>query len=93
MIGFVAFYLVPTIRGVYLSFTEYSSGDILFKDKSGTDIPGNYTFVNSSMKAIGMTAVVMIVSGLRAMCRNDRPNRTVLSPRKCRFIGQIWPMG
>jgi multiple sugar transport system permease protein len=24
MIGFVAFYLVPTIRGVYLSFTEYS---------------------------------------------------------------------
>jgi multiple sugar transport system permease protein len=24
MVGFVAFYLVPTIRGVYLSFTEYS---------------------------------------------------------------------
>ena len=24
MIGFVAFYLVPTIRGIYLSFTEYS---------------------------------------------------------------------
>ena len=24
MIGFVAFYLVPSIRGVYLSFTEYS---------------------------------------------------------------------
>ena len=24
MIGFVAFFLVPTIRGVYLSFTEYS---------------------------------------------------------------------
>ena len=24
MLGFVAFYLVPTIRGIYLSFTEYS---------------------------------------------------------------------
>ena len=24
MIGFVAFFLVPTIRGIYLSFTEYS---------------------------------------------------------------------
>ena len=24
MIGFIAFCLVPTIRGVYLSFTEYS---------------------------------------------------------------------
>ena len=24
MVGFVAFYLVPTIRGIYLSFTEYS---------------------------------------------------------------------
>ncbi|MEW1948769.1 sugar ABC transporter permease [Pseudarthrobacter sp902506025] len=24
MIGFIAFYLVPTLRGIYLSFTEYS---------------------------------------------------------------------
>ena len=24
MIGFVFFFLVPTIRGIYLSFTEYS---------------------------------------------------------------------
>ena len=24
LLGFVAFYLVPSIRGVYLSFTEYS---------------------------------------------------------------------
>ena len=24
MIGFVVFYLVPTIRGIYLSFTEYN---------------------------------------------------------------------
>src|SRR5690349_22032834 len=24
MIGFVAFYLLPTLRGIYLSFTEYS---------------------------------------------------------------------
>ncbi|CAN5918345.1 hypothetical protein BH11MYX4_BH11MYX4_54310 [soil metagenome] len=38
-----------------LSFTEYGTGDILFKAKDGKDIPGNYTFVNSSMKAIYAT--------------------------------------
>jgi hypothetical protein len=37
---------------------------------------------NSSMKAIGMTAVVMMVSGLRAMWRSDRPVSRAVSPRK-----------
>ncbi len=35
-----------------LSFTEYGTGDVLFKDKNSNDIPGNYSLVNSSMKAI-----------------------------------------
>ena len=38
-----------------LSFTEYGTGDILFKEKNSKDIPGNYSFVNSSMKAIYAT--------------------------------------
>ncbi len=38
-----------------LSFTEYGTGDILFKEKNSKDIAGNYTFVNSSMKAIYAT--------------------------------------
>ena len=39
-----------------LSFTEYGTGDILFKDKDGKDsVAGNYTFVNSSMKALYAT--------------------------------------
>nr|BFF10470.1 hypothetical protein GCM10025699_17730 [Microbacterium flavescens] len=36
--------------------------------------------------ATGVTAVVMIVSGLRRMWRSDRPVRTAVSPRKCAFI-------
>lgn len=38
-----------------LSLTEYGTGDILFKQKNSDDIPGNYTMVNSSMKAIYAT--------------------------------------
>ncbi|MDB4944883.1 MAG: hypothetical protein JWP97_4417 [Labilithrix sp.] len=38
-----------------LSFTEYGTGDILFKEKGSKDIPGNYSLVNSSMKAIYAT--------------------------------------
>jgi hypothetical protein len=45
------FSLIPA-----LGFTEYGTGDILFKEKGSKDIPGNYSFVNSSMKAIYATA-------------------------------------
>src|SRR5262249_420553 len=45
------FSLIPA-----LSFTEYGTGDILFKQKDKPDIAGNYTVVNSSMKAIYATA-------------------------------------
>lgn len=38
-----------------LSFTEYGTGDILFKEKDSKDIPGNYSLVNSSMKALYAT--------------------------------------
>ena len=38
-----------------LSLTEYGTGDILFKEKNSDDIPGNYSIVNSSMKAIYAT--------------------------------------
>jgi hypothetical protein len=41
------FSLIPA-----LGLTEYGTGDILFKSKNSTDIPGNYSYVNSSMKAI-----------------------------------------
>ena len=37
--------------------------------------------------AIGMIAVVMMVSGLRVMWRRDRPVRTAVSPKKCVVIG------
>ncbi len=40
------------------------------------------TKTNSTMRAIGVTAVVMIVSGLRRMWRSERPVRTVVSPKK-----------
>jgi len=33
------------------------------------------------MKAIGMTAVVMMVSGLRLMCRRDRPREQLVRDR------------
>jgi hypothetical protein len=45
------FSLIPA-----LGYTEYGTGDILFKEKGSSDIPGNYSFVNSSMKAIYATA-------------------------------------
>jgi hypothetical protein len=45
------FSLIPA-----LSFTEYGTGDILFKEKGAKDIPQNYSFINSSMKAIYATA-------------------------------------
>jgi hypothetical protein len=45
------FSLIPA-----LGFTEYGTGDILFKEKGSKDIPGNYSYVNSSMKAIYATA-------------------------------------
>jgi hypothetical protein len=45
------FSLIPA-----LGFTEYGTSDILFKQKGEKDIPGNYSFVNSSMKAIYATA-------------------------------------
>lgn len=35
-----------------LVYTEYGTGDILFKEKGSKDIPGNYSLVNSSMKAV-----------------------------------------
>lgn len=35
-----------------LSYTEYGTGDIVFKDKNSKDIVGNYSVVNSSMKAV-----------------------------------------
>src|SRR3989440_10824067 len=38
------------------------------------------------MNAIGMIAVVMMVSGLRLMWRRDRPSRTAVSPKKCFVI-------
>ena len=33
-----------------------------------------------------MIVVVMMVSGLRVMCRRDRPVRTAVSPKKCVVI-------
>jgi hypothetical protein len=44
------FSLIPA-----LGFTEYGTGDILFKEKNSKDIAGNYSFVNSSMKALYAT--------------------------------------
>src|SRR5258708_12055390 len=38
------------------------------------------------MKAIGMIAVVMMVSRLRVTWRRDRPSRTAVSLKKCLFI-------
>ena len=44
------FSLIPA-----LSFSEYGTGDILFKEKGSKDFAGNYSFVNSSMKALYAT--------------------------------------
>lgn len=38
-----------------LSFAEYSTGDLLFKQKNSPDIPGNYGLVNSGMMAVYAT--------------------------------------
>jgi hypothetical protein len=38
------------------------------------------------MRAIGMIETVMMVSGLRAMWRMDRPSKTTVSPGKCLVI-------
>src|ERR1035441_10158004 len=38
------------------------------------------------MRAIGMIATVMMVSGLRVMWRMVRPSRTAVSPKKCVVI-------
>jgi hypothetical protein len=45
------FSLIPALQ-----YTEYGTGDILFKQRNTPDIPGNYSMVNSSMKAIYATA-------------------------------------
>jgi hypothetical protein len=45
------FSLIPALQ-----YTEYGTGDILFKQKGTKDIPGNYSLVNSSMKAVYATA-------------------------------------
>jgi hypothetical protein len=42
------------------------------------------TYTNSSMKAIGMSVVVMMVSRLRMMWRSERRVRTAVSPKKFR---------
>jgi hypothetical protein len=44
------FSLIPA-----LGFTEYGTGDVLFKEKNSPNIPGNYSYVNSSMKALYAT--------------------------------------
>jgi hypothetical protein len=45
------FSLIPGIQ-----YTEYGTGDILFKQKGTNDFVGNYTLVNSGLKAIYVTA-------------------------------------
>jgi hypothetical protein len=45
------FSLIPAIQ-----YTEFGTGDILFKQKNTKDIPGNYSLVNSSMKSVFITA-------------------------------------
>lgn len=45
------FSLIPA-----LSYTEYGTDDILFKQKNTSDIPGNYSMANSSLKAVYATA-------------------------------------
>lgn len=45
------FSLIPAIQ-----YTEYGTGDIIFKEKNTPDIPGNYSLVNSSLKSFYATA-------------------------------------
>ena len=44
------------------------------------------TKTNSNISAIGVTAVVMMVSGLRTMWRSERPVRAPVSLRTCVVI-------
>jgi len=48
------FSLIPA-----LTFAEYGTGNLLFKDKNSKDIAGNYNLVNSSLKALYATADVL----------------------------------
>jgi hypothetical protein len=48
------FSLIPA-----LTYVEYSTGDTLFKEKNKPDIPGNYSVINSGLKAIYATADLM----------------------------------
>jgi hypothetical protein len=45
------FSLIPALQ-----YTEYGTGDIIFKEKNTPDIAGNYSLVNSSLKAFYATA-------------------------------------
>lgn len=45
------FSLIPAIQ-----YTEYGTGDMLFKQKNTNDFVGNYTLVNSGLKSIYVTA-------------------------------------
>jgi hypothetical protein len=45
------FSLIPALQ-----YTEYGTGDILFKQKNTNDFVGNYTLVNSGLKAMYLTA-------------------------------------
>lgn len=45
------FSLIPALQ-----YTEYGTGDIIFKEKNTPDIPGNYSLVNSSLKSFYATA-------------------------------------
>lgn len=45
------FSLIPALQ-----YTEYGTGDILFKQKNTKEIAGNYSLVNSSMSAVYATA-------------------------------------
>jgi hypothetical protein len=49
-----AFSLIPAI-----SYTSYGSGDIMFLQKNEPDEPGNWSLINSSLKAIYLTADLM----------------------------------
>jgi hypothetical protein len=44
------------------------------------------TYLNSSMRAIGVIATVMMVSGLRVMWLMVRLSKTAVSPKKCVVI-------
>ena len=74
MVGFVAFFLVPTVRGVYLSFTEYSVlGDPTW---IGTK---NYTAIFADELFWNAMAVTLQYVGLNILLAEDHPrNRDVV---------------